>query len=89
MADINKNALVGKRLTWDELIDNFPAQWVGLIDVKYKNNDGATIESGVIKFADKDQLELIDLAIDGICISRYIPSRHDKPEVIVVECGVQ
>ena len=83
----SKNELIGKRLTWNELKKHFPDQWVGLLDVKYEDNDGVTIESGILKFMDKSQTELIGLALDGVCVSRYIPCENEKPEVILVECG--
>lgn len=86
-ATTHKNELIGKRLTWNELKKHFPNQWVGLSDVEYEDNDGVTIESGVLKFMNKSQTELIGLALDGVCVSRYIPCENEEPEVILVECG--
>lgn len=72
MADIlNKHELIGKILTWQEIKEYFPDQWVGLTNVKYKNNDGISIESGRLLHIDKTKDELTVMMLDGECVARY------------------
>lgn len=54
-----------ERLTWKEIEERFPMQWVGLIEVVYKNDDGITIESAIVKYSDKSKSELTMMAING------------------------
>ena len=53
-----------ERLTWEEIGEKYPDQWVGLVDVKYENNDGITIESAVVKYTDKSHDELLLLKME-------------------------
>lgn len=71
MMNINRNDFIGKRLSWEKIEEYFPEQWVGVVDVIYKDGNLATIESAVLKYIDKSQSELIHLALIGDCISRY------------------
>ncbi|MCR5790856.1 MAG: hypothetical protein K6G83_13290 [Lachnospiraceae bacterium] len=61
-----------KRMTWEEIQKAYPDQWVGLVDVKYLNDDGISIESAVIKYTDKLKSELTRMMLDGEIIARYI-----------------
>ncbi len=54
-----------ERLTWDEIAKRFPMQWVGLTDVVYKNNDGITIESAIVKYSDKSKSDLTMMVLNG------------------------
>lgn len=65
-----------ERMTWKEIQEKYPDQWVGLIDVKYIDNDGISIESAVIKYLDKAKGELTRLALQGEIVSRYTTSDH-------------
>lgn len=38
-----------ERLTWDEITERYPKTWVGLTDLKFKKENGATLESAVVK----------------------------------------
>lgn len=60
-----------KRMTWKEIQEKYPDQWVGLIDVKYIGDDGISIESAIIKYLDKTKGELTRLALQGEIVSRY------------------
>ena len=42
---------MNERLTWKEIQDKYPDQWVGLTDVEYVNNDGISIETAIVKIA--------------------------------------
>ena len=65
-----------ERMTWKEIQEKYPDQWVGLIDVKYIDNDGISIESAVIKYLDKAKGELTRLALQGEIVSRYTTPDH-------------
>lgn len=60
-----------ERMTWKEIQEKYPDQWVGLVDVEYMNNDGVSIETAVVKYADKSKSELTRLALEGEIVSRY------------------
>lgn len=60
-----------ERLSWKDIQDRYPDQWVGLTEVKYVDDDGVSIESAVIQYTDKPKSELTRLAIQGEIISRY------------------
>ena len=67
---------MGKRMTWEEIQEKYPDQWVGLIDVKYVNDDGITIESAVVKYTDKPKGELTRRMLDGEIESVYTTPDH-------------
>ena len=62
---------MSERLTWKQIQEKYPNQWVGLIDDYYKNNDGISVESAIVKYADKTKSELTELVLDGEIISRH------------------
>ena len=59
------------RMTWKEIQEKYPDQWVGLIDVKYVEDDGISIESAVVKYLDKPKGDLTRMALRGEIVSRY------------------
>ena len=59
-----------ERLTWEEIKKKYPDQWVGLVDVKYKE-DNANIKSAVVKYTDKSHDELLLLKMEEDLIHRY------------------
>ena len=65
-----------KGMTWNEIQQAYPDQWVGLIDVKYLNDDGVSIESAIVKYTDKPKSELTRMMLDGEIISRYTTPDH-------------
>ena len=60
-----------ERMTWKEIQEKYPYQWVGLVEVEYINNDGVSIETAVVKYVDKSKSELTRLALEGEIVSRY------------------
>ncbi len=54
-----------ERLTWEQIQEKYPDRWVGLIDVKYVNDDGVSVESAVVKYTDKSKGELTRMALKG------------------------
>lgn len=67
---------MAERLTWKEIQEKYPDQWVGLVDVKYIDDDGISVESAVIKYLDKTKGELTRLALQGEVVSRYTTPDH-------------
>lgn len=61
------------RLTWKQIQEKYPDQWVGLIDVEYEPDNDATIQSAVVKYTDKNKNELTRLQIEsnGGVLARY------------------
>lgn len=66
---------MAERLTWQQIQEKYPDQWVGLIDVKYLENDGISVESAVVKYTDKTKGELTRMVLKG-----EIVSRHTNPD---------
>lgn len=62
---------MAERMTWKEIQEKHPDQWIGLIEVEYVNNDGVSIETAVVKYTDKSKSELTRLALKGEIVSRY------------------
>lgn len=62
---------MAERLTWEQIQKKYPDQWVGLTEVQYKNDDGVSVESAVVKYTDKTKSELTRLVLDGEIISRH------------------
>ena len=66
---------VTERMTWEQIQKKYPNQWVGLVDVRYQNDDGISVESAIVKYTDKTKSELTRLVLKGEIISR-----HTNPE---------
>ncbi len=62
-----------ERMRWSEIKKAYPHQYVGLKDVKYINDDGVSVESGVVFCTEStmDEEEMIRLAMDGKIVRRY------------------
>ncbi|MCM1386921.1 MAG: hypothetical protein NC231_06315 [Bacillus sp. (in: Bacteria)] len=66
---------MAERLTWEQIQKKYPDQWIGLTEVQYRNNDGISVESAVVKYTDKTKAELTRMVLKGEIISR-----HTNPE---------
>ena len=64
-----------ERLSWKQIQEKYPNQWVGLVDVQYMDNDGISVESAVVKYTDKTKGELTRMVLKG-----EIVSRHTNPD---------
>lgn len=53
--------VTSERLTREQMQERYPNQWLGLVDVKYQDDDGITVESGVVKYANKTRSQLMRL----------------------------
>ena len=60
-----------ERLTWKQIQEKYLNQWVGLLDVKYMNDDGISIESAIVKYSDLSRTELTKRMLSGEIVSRY------------------
>ena len=63
-----------ERLTWKEIQEKYPDQWVGLIDIKWKND--SNIESAVVKYTDKMKDGLLIMQIENKIFSCYTTPDH-------------
>ena len=54
---------MSERLTWEQIQEKYPDQWVGLIEVEYEPDNDATIKSAVVKYTDKSKNELTRMQI--------------------------
>ena len=62
---------MSERLTWQEIAERYPDQWVGLTEVVFKPDNDATIESAVVTYTGITKSELTAMMLDGLCIGRY------------------
>ena len=58
-----------QRLTWKEIQEKYPDQWVGLVEIVWQND--SNIESSVVKYADKSKEELLIMQIRDEIFSCY------------------
>lgn len=54
-----------ERLTREQMTKKYPNTWLGINNIKYKNDDGVTVESADIVYTDKTEDELLEMQIDG------------------------
>ena len=66
---------MNERMTWEQIQMKYPDQWVGLVDVRYQNDDGISVESATVKYTNKKKSELTRLVLKGEIIAR-----HTNPE---------
>ena len=67
------------RMTWKQIQEKYPDQWVGLIDVEYEPNNDATIKTAIVKYADKSKDELTMMQVQTNC---EILGRYTTPDNI-------
>lgn len=58
-----------QRLTWKQIQEKYPDQWVGLVDIVWQ--DDSNIESAIVKYTDKSKEELLVLQIRDEIFSCY------------------
>lgn len=66
---------MNERMTWEQIQMKYPDRWVGLVDVRYQNDDGISVESAIVKYTNKKKSELTRLVLKGEIIAR-----HTNPE---------
>ena len=52
-----------ERMTWAEIKEKYPEQWIGLVDIDWEN--GATVRSAVVKYVGKNSTELLEIKFDN------------------------
>ena len=64
---------MNERLTWEQIQEKYPDQWVGLVEVEYEPDNDATIKSAVVKYTNKSKSELTRMQIltNGEILGRY------------------
>ena len=77
---------MAKRMTWKEIQETYPDQWVGLSEVE---RNGGSIHSAVVKYTDKTADELYDMQISGQgIITKYTtPETFPYGQVLILGCG--
>lgn len=65
-----------ERMTWDEIVEKYPDQWVGLSDVEWE--DEANVKTAVVKYSDKTSSELLRIQVE----TRSIYSVYTTPDNI-------
>ncbi len=71
-----------ERLTWDEIVEKYPDQWVGLTDVEWE--DEANVRSAVVRYTDLSSSELARMQIrDRNLYSVYTTPDHLAPLGVV------
>ena len=70
----------GERLTWEEIVQKYPHQNVGLVEIEYGCNE-ATVASAVVKCTDKDTDpdEMVLMALRGEIFLEYTTEDEDFP----------
>ena len=56
---------MAERLTREQMSKKYPNTWLGLKNVKYRNNDGVTLESADVIYTDKTEDDLLIMALQG------------------------
>jgi hypothetical protein len=62
---------MNEKLTWEEIEEKYPNQWVGLTDVEFEDNGNTTILSAVVTYVNYDKNDLLRMMLDSKCIMRY------------------
>ena len=67
-----------ERLTWEEIQERYPDQWVGLVEVEYEPDNDATIKTAIVKYTDKSKNELTRMQIqtNGNLLGIYTTPDH-------------
>ena len=69
---------MSERLTWEEIQEKYPDQWVGLVEVEYEPDNDATIKTAIVKYTDKSKNELTRMQIhtNGNLLGIYTTPDH-------------
>ena len=62
-----------ERLSWKQIQEKYPDQWVGLIDVEYESDNKSTIKTAIVKYTglSKSELKMLQVKSDGTIIGEY------------------
>ena len=69
-------AVMDKRMTWKEIQDTYPDQWVGLTDCEMINE--VSVKSAIVKYTEADHSadEISLMALKGEIVGRYTTPDH-------------
>ena len=62
---------MGERLSWDEIAEKYPDQWVGLEAVEFEPDNDATVKSAIVKYTGLSKDELLHKMMQGEILSLY------------------
>jgi len=54
-----------ERLTREQMAEKYPNSWLGINNIKYKNDDDVTVESADVVYTNKTASELGLMALQG------------------------
>lgn len=65
--------MTNERLTWRQIQEKYPDQWIGITDVEYEPDNDSTIRYATVIYIHKDKDELTELQLDtqGRILARY------------------
>ncbi len=49
-----RTRIMSKRMTWQEICEQYPNQQVALEDVEWVDNDGVTVKTASVRYCEKD-----------------------------------
>lgn len=76
------------RMTWKEIQETYPDQWVGLTEVEWEEPDSPNINTAVVKYTDKTSDELYDMQIggQGVYTKYTTPQNFPYGQVLIWGC---
>ena len=75
---------MSERLTWEEVQEKYPDQWVAMKDVKFKNNDNINVETAIV-VANMTDDEYVDKRLEFVRAGyQYF---YFRTEIVGTFCG--
>lgn len=76
--------MADKRLTWLEIKERYPHQYVGLTDIEYGDNK-ASVKSAIVAYEDSTSSygTILELYLKGEVLMRYTTLDEDAAEVML------
>lgn len=61
------------RMTWNEIVEKYPKQYVYLTEIEWDNSLGQKVSSAIVIHATprNDDVKYIEKAINGECVEEY------------------
>lgn len=75
---------MAERLTRQQMAEKYPNQWLGIANIKYKNNNGITMESADVVYTDKTEEELLLMQIKNTGIIAWYTTADQEITVGMV-----
>jgi len=69
--------MLQERLTWKQIQEKYPNQWVGITDVEYEPDNDSTIQYATVIYNNKNKDELTEIQIDT---NAKILARYTTPD---------